>query len=67
MYRFSEGLTWRGERSAYRSYLCVHLSAQQMLECLFDAACRFASGAPQHDDMTLVVMKIQNREISDET
>jgi phosphoserine phosphatase RsbU/P len=32
-------------------------SAQQLLECLFDAATRFAGTAPQHDDMTLVVLR----------
>jgi sigma-B regulation protein RsbU (phosphoserine phosphatase) len=37
---------------------CLHLSARQMLDCLFEAADTFASGAPQHDDMTLVLMKI---------
>ena len=32
-------------------------SAQQLLERLFDEATRFAGAAPQHDDMTLVVLR----------
>ena len=32
-------------------------SAQGLLDCLFDAATRFAGDAPQHDDMTLVVLR----------
>ena len=32
-------------------------SAQELLDDLFDAATRFAGAAPQHDDMTLVVMR----------
>jgi phosphoserine phosphatase RsbU/P len=36
---------------------CGVLSAQQLLECLFEAATRFAGTAPQHDDMTLVVVR----------
>ena len=36
---------------------CRVTSAQQLLECIFDAATRFAGTAPQHDDMTLVVVR----------
>ena len=36
---------------------CSISSAQQLLECVFDAATRFAGTAPQHDDMTLVVVR----------
>jgi sigma-B regulation protein RsbU (phosphoserine phosphatase) len=36
---------------------CRVLSAQQLLDCLFDAATQFAGPAPQHDDMTLVVVR----------
>jgi serine phosphatase RsbU (regulator of sigma subunit) len=33
-----------------------------MIEALLDAADAFTAGAPQHDDMTLLVMKVmQNR------
>jgi sigma-B regulation protein RsbU (phosphoserine phosphatase) len=58
---------WGEDRMIAKAASCVHLSAQQMLESLLDAADRFASGAPQHDDMTLVLMKIEERGISDET
>jgi sigma-B regulation protein RsbU (phosphoserine phosphatase) len=36
---------------------CRISSAQQLLECIFDGATRFAGTAPQHDDMTLVVVR----------
>jgi len=36
---------------------CNH-SAQDLLDCIFTAADRFTAGAPQHDDMTLLVLKL---------
>jgi phosphoserine phosphatase RsbU/P len=48
---------WGEDRMIAKAISCVQLSAQQMLESLLDAADAFASGAPQHDDMTLVLMK----------
>ena len=48
---------WGEDRMIAKAISCVHLSAKQMLESLLDAADAFASGAPQHDDMTLVLMK----------
>ncbi|WP_158945906.1 GAF domain-containing SpoIIE family protein phosphatase [Granulicella sp. S190] len=33
-------------------------TADQLLTCIFDAADEFTSGAPQHDDMTLLVCSI---------
>jgi sigma-B regulation protein RsbU (phosphoserine phosphatase) len=33
-------------------------TADQLLNCIFDAADQFTSGAPQHDDMTLLVCTI---------
>ncbi len=33
-------------------------SAQELMDCIFAAATKFAGAAPQHDDMTLVVMRI---------
>ena len=36
---------------------CRRSSAHQLLECIFDAATKFAGTAPQHDDMTLVVVR----------
>jgi phosphoserine phosphatase RsbU/P len=50
---------WGEDRMIAKAASCLHLSAQQMLESLLEGADRFASGAPQHDDMTLVLMKIQ--------
>jgi sigma-B regulation protein RsbU (phosphoserine phosphatase) len=50
---------WGEDRMMAKAAACVHLSAQQILDCLLDAADKFASGAPQHDDMTLVLMKIR--------
>ena len=51
---------WAEDRMIAQAASCVHLSAEQMLDRLLDAADRFASGAPQHDDMTLVLMKIES-------
>jgi sigma-B regulation protein RsbU (phosphoserine phosphatase) len=36
---------------------CAH-SAQQVLDCILNAADKFTAGAPQHDDMTLLVCSI---------
>jgi sigma-B regulation protein RsbU (phosphoserine phosphatase) len=38
---------------------CAH-TAQQILDCILEAADRFTSGAPQHDDMTLLVFTVDN-------
>jgi phosphoserine phosphatase RsbU/P len=35
-------------------------TAQQLLTCIFEAADQFTSGAPQHDDMTLLVCTIDS-------
>ncbi len=51
---------WGEDRMIAKAASCLHLSAQQIVDCLLEAADRFASGAPQHDDMTLVLMKIGN-------
>jgi sigma-B regulation protein RsbU (phosphoserine phosphatase) len=48
---------WGEDRMIAKAMSCVHLSAQQILESLIEAADAFVSGAPQHDDMTLVLMK----------
>ncbi|HEX9927018.1 MAG TPA: SpoIIE family protein phosphatase [Pyrinomonadaceae bacterium] len=36
----------------------INLSSEEMLEYLIEEADRFAAGAKQHDDMTLIVVKI---------
>jgi sigma-B regulation protein RsbU (phosphoserine phosphatase) len=33
-------------------------SAQELLDCIFAAATEFAGAAPQHDDMTLVILRV---------
>lgn len=35
------------------------VTAEQLLHCILDAADRFTAGAPQHDDMTLLVSMIR--------
>ena len=37
---------------------CPEMSAKALVTCLIEAADEFAAGAPQHDDMTLLVMKV---------
>jgi phosphoserine phosphatase RsbU/P len=37
---------------------CIH-TAQQLLDCILAAADKFTSGAPQHDDMTLLICTIE--------
>jgi phosphoserine phosphatase RsbU/P len=37
---------------------CTH-SAQQLLDCVLTAADKFTDGAPQHDDMTILVCSVQ--------
>jgi phosphoserine phosphatase RsbU/P len=49
---------WGEDRMIAKAIECLQLSAGQMLDCLLEAADAFARGAPQHDDMTLVLMKI---------
>ncbi len=41
-------------------------SAQQVLECLFKEADRFTGKAPQYDDMTLLVLKLQDEKKMEE-
>ena len=37
---------------------CAALPPEQMIANLMEAADAFAAGAPQHDDMTLVVARV---------
>ena len=41
-----------------------HATAQELLDCLFDAATQYAGAAPQHDDMTLVVVRVFATQLS---
>jgi sigma-B regulation protein RsbU (phosphoserine phosphatase) len=36
------------------------ITAQQLLNCILETADKFTSGAPQHDDMTLLVCTVGN-------
>ncbi len=49
---------WGEERLAEAVKTCATCSAHEMLEHLMQSADAFAAGAKQHDDMTLVVLKV---------
>ena len=49
---------WGEDRMIAEAQAHADLNAAEMLQCLFRAADAFAAGAPQHDDMTLVVLRI---------
>jgi sigma-B regulation protein RsbU (phosphoserine phosphatase) len=48
---------WGEERLIEAIRSCPAKTAQELLECIFAAATQFAGAAPQHDDMTLVVLR----------
>jgi sigma-B regulation protein RsbU (phosphoserine phosphatase) len=48
---------WGEERLVEACQMNGGASAQELLKDLFEAATRFAGAAPQHDDMTLVVLR----------
>jgi phosphoserine phosphatase RsbU/P len=48
---------WGEDRLIDVIQTCRHASAEEILQYVFDAATRFAGDAPQHDDMTLVVVR----------
>jgi sigma-B regulation protein RsbU (phosphoserine phosphatase) len=49
---------WGEERLIERLSRCPDLSAAELVKCLMESADEFAAGAPQHDDMTLLIMKV---------
>jgi phosphoserine phosphatase RsbU/P len=49
---------WGEERMIAAARACRALPAAQMIDQMIAAADAFAGGAPQHDDMTLVVVKV---------
>jgi len=49
---------WGEDRLIEAVRKCGVSSAQQLMECIFEDATRFAGAAPQHDDMTLVVVRV---------
>jgi len=49
---------WGEDRMMKTIDNCVHLPAHEILERVFTAADTFVAGAKQHDDMTLVVLRV---------
>jgi len=49
---------WGEDRMIAEAQVHADLNAAELLQSLFGAADAFAAGAPQHDDMTLVVLRI---------
>ncbi len=49
---------WGEEALIACAKTCCGLSAREVLDQLMSAAIAFAAGAPQHDDMTLVVLRV---------
>jgi serine phosphatase RsbU (regulator of sigma subunit) len=49
---------WGEDRMIAEAQAHADLNAEEMLQCLFRAADAFAAGSPQHDDMTIVVLRI---------
>ncbi len=49
---------WGEDRMIAEAQAHADLNAEELLQHLFRAADAFAAGAPQHDDMTLVVLRL---------
>jgi serine phosphatase RsbU (regulator of sigma subunit)/dihydrofolate reductase len=49
---------WGEDRMIAEAQAHVDLNAEELLQRLFRAADAFAAGAPQHDDMTIVVLRL---------
>jgi sigma-B regulation protein RsbU (phosphoserine phosphatase) len=49
---------WSDERMIAAAQMARHKSATEMLDAVFVACDAFTAGAPQHDDMTLLVLKL---------
>jgi phosphoserine phosphatase RsbU/P len=50
---------WGEERLVAAADSCKHLTADEILKKLFADADAFTAGAPQHDDMTLLLLKLE--------
>lgn len=50
---------WGEERMLKTAEACVGMSARETIRQVLDAADAFSHGAPQHDDMTLVVVRAE--------
>jgi phosphoserine phosphatase RsbU/P len=55
----ADGEEWGEERMIELASAHMDAPVDGMLHVLFDGADRFAGGAPQHDDMTVVLMKLE--------
>jgi phosphoserine phosphatase RsbU/P len=49
---------WGEERMIPALESCATRTATEIIPAMMKEADRFANGAPQHDDMTMVVMKL---------
>jgi len=49
---------WGEDRMIAEAQAHADLNAEELLQRLFRAADAFAAGAPQHDDMTIVVLRL---------
>jgi sigma-B regulation protein RsbU (phosphoserine phosphatase) len=54
----AEDEEWGEESLIACAKTCCDLSAREALDHLMSAAVEFARGAPQHDDMTLMVIRV---------
>jgi phosphoserine phosphatase RsbU/P len=54
----ADGEEWSEDRLIELAASCPNMPAVGLAKRLFDAADDFAAGAPQHDDMTLLVLKM---------
>ena len=54
----SEDEEWGEERLIDVAKGCAGMPAMEAMNSIMSAAQTFAAGAPQHDDMTLVVVRV---------
>ena len=51
---------WGEERMIEAARASLHKSAHAVLDDLFVATDAFTAGAPQHDDMTMLILKLES-------
>jgi len=56
---------WGEERMIESASAVQHRAATDVLRAMFDDADKFTAGAPQHDDMTLLVLKLDATAVLD--
>ncbi len=54
----SDDEEWSEERLIACVKTCCRLSAREVLDRIMNDAVAFAAGAPQHDDMTLTILRV---------